>query len=96
MTTGIEWTPRGYRTFIKVDGFNDDMIVTPKDKIDVNTKPIIRGNRPASRHRTLTGAEKDPYFEYLDPTDTDTLLEQVAVSHVPLPLNIGTWGYLNT
>lgn len=24
--------------------------------------------------------------------DPDTLLEKIAVSHVPLPLNIGAWG----
>ena len=85
VTLGTEWTPRGYRTFITVDEFQD-RIVVPKDKIDVNVKPVS-GNR-AGNQRTLRGSEKDAYFEYLDPNDTDTLLEQVAVSHVPLPVNV--------
>ena len=92
VTLGTEWTPRGYRTFITVDEFQD-RIVVPKDKIDVNVKPVS-GNR-AGNQRTLRGSEKDAYFEYLDPNDTDTLLEQVAVSHVPLPVNVGTWGYMD-
>lgn len=92
VTLGTEWTPRGYRTFVKVDEFQD-MIVVPKDRIDVNVKPIV-GNT-VGWQRTLRGAEKDRYFEYVDPTDTDTLLEQVAVSHVPLPIDIGTWGWMN-
>ena len=95
VTTGVEWTPRGYRTFIKVDGFHDDMIVTPKDKIDVNVKPVS-GGQATGPHRTLTGIAKDAYFEYVDPADADTLLEQVAVSHVPLPINVGIWGYLDS
>ncbi len=53
----------------------------------------MSGNSPASRHRTLTGVAKDACCEYLDP---DSLLKQVAVSHVPRPLNFGGWGYLHS
>ena len=94
VTLGVEWTPGGYRNFVRVHEFQDDMILVPKDKIDVNVKPIS-GNGPG-RHRRLSGAAKDAYFDYVDPTDTDTLLEQVVVSHVPLPLNVGAWGWLNS
>ena len=94
VTRGIEWTPRGYRTFSKVDGIQDDMIVVPKDKIAVRINKVV-GNRPGPL-QTVTGTAKDTYFEYLDPDDTDSLLEQVAVSHVPLPMNFGTWGWLGS
>ena len=87
VTRGIEWTPRGYRTFVKVDGVHDDLIVVPKDKIEIQT------NLP---RRTLTGTARDEYFEYLDPEDTDTLLEQVAIAHVPLPIAMSVWGHLGT
>ena len=88
VTRGIEWTPRGYRTFVKVDGVHDDLIVVPKDKIEVQTNYPYR--------KTLTGTARDEYFEYLDPEDTDTLLEQVAIAHTPLPIALGVWGYLGT
>ena len=94
VTLGTEWTPSGYRTFVRVHEFMDDMIVVPKDRIDVNVRPVS-GNSPG-RTRRLSGAAKDAYFEYIDPDDPDTLLEKVVVSHVPLPLNVGAWGYLNS
>ena len=89
VTRGIEWTPAGYRTFVKVDGIQDDLTLVPKDKIEVQ---IVRNGNT----RTLTGAAKDRYFDYVDPDDTDTLLEQVAVSHVPHPISVNAWGYSNT
>ena len=92
VTRGIEWTPRGYRTFIKVDGIHDDMIVVPKERITVQTQRVA-GNRVVSGWRSVTGSAKDRYFEYVDPDDTDTILEQVVVSHVPLPLAFGAWGW---
>ena len=87
ITRGVEWTPRGYRTFIKVDGFQDEMIVVPKEKIDVEVQA------PGSDW-WLSGSAKDPYFEYVDPKDPDTILEQVAIAHAPLPINANVWGNL--
>ena len=90
VTRGIEWTPRGYRTFIKVDGLHDNLTVVPKDKIVVHTKPYRR------TVLVLTGAARDRYFEYVDPADINTLLEQVVVSHVPLPIHANAWGNTNS
>ena len=87
VTKGLEWTPGGYRTFTKVDGFQDSLTLVPKDKIQVQTQ-----NGPRV---TLTGSAKDRYFGYVDPDDTSTLLEQVAVSHMPVPLGLGVWGFLS-
>ena len=88
VTRGIEWTPRGYRTFVKVDGFHDDLTVLPKDKIAVQVKNDGR------TQSNLTGTARDAYFEYVDPEDTDTLLEQIAVAHAPLPIATSVWGWL--
>ena len=88
LTRGVEWTPGGYRTFIKVDGIHNSLTLVPKDKIQVQIK------NQAGTERTLTGSAKDRYFGYTDPTDPDTLLEQVAVSHMPLPIGLGVWGWL--
>ena len=93
VTLGTEWTPGGYRTFVKVDEFGGDLKVVPEDKLLVWTKPIADG-RPGDQ-QLLSGAARDPYLEYTDPDDPATLLEKVAVSHVPLPLNIGAWGHMN-
>ncbi|MCY3642882.1 MAG: hypothetical protein OXG41_04810 [Acidimicrobiaceae bacterium] len=94
VTRGFEWTPRGYRTFIKVDGIHDDMIVVPKSKIGVEVHHVEDGN-PGPRMR-VTGSAKDKYFELVDPADPNTLLEQIVVTHVPLPISIGTWGWLGS
>ncbi|MYA41302.1 MAG: hypothetical protein F4Z31_06085 [Gemmatimonadetes bacterium] len=88
VTKGIEWTPGGYRTFTKVDGFQNSLTLVPKDKIEIQNL-----NRAGNRV-TLTGAQRDRYFGYVDPDDTGTLLEQVAVSHMPLPISLGVWGKL--
>ena len=93
VTRGVEWTPRGYRTFIKVHGWHDDMFVLHKDKIAIETRP--RSGSGVGRARRVTGSARDRYFELVDPADPDTVLEQVAVSHVPAPVAFGAWGYLN-
>ena len=90
VTRGVEWTPGGYRTFIKVDGIQDSLSLVPKDKIEVEIE-----NPPGTR-QVLTGAQKDKYFGFVDPDDTSTLLEQVAVSHMPLPIAMSVWGWLGT
>ncbi|MCY3642883.1 MAG: hypothetical protein OXG41_04815 [Acidimicrobiaceae bacterium] len=92
ITRGIEWTPRGYRTFIKVDGIHDDFIVVRKEKIAIEAKPVWGTSVGGARR--VTGSARDRYFELVDPTDPDTVLEQVVVSHVPLPVNFGAWGWL--
>lgn len=104
VTRGIEWTPRGYRTYIKVDGFHSDgLTLVPKDKIEVETKKVIERNG-ALTARALTeeelselnsGEGKDRYFEYLDPGDTSTLMEQASIAHVPLPIAMSVWGFLD-
>ncbi|MXZ85142.1 MAG: hypothetical protein F4Z02_05745 [Acidimicrobiia bacterium] len=94
ITRGVEWTPRGYRTFIKVHGWHDEMFVLHKDKIVIENKPTT-ALAPGDRWYKVNGSARDQYFELVDPDDPDTVLEQVAVSHVPAPLAMGAWGYLN-
>ncbi len=99
ITRGLEWTPRGYRTFMKVEGMHDDFIVVPKNSSTVKYVPGKRdsqgrwryGNGPFRDYRRGT-ASHDQFFEYLDDTDEDSVLEQVAISHTPLDIRIGAWG----
>ncbi len=88
VTRGIEWTPRGYRTFIKVDGVHSDFTMVPKEKIYV-----ARGVDGGDAVR-VKGKPRDQFFEYLVPGDTGSLLEQVSIGHVPVPLNLNTWSYM--
>ena len=86
VTMGVEWTPRGYRTYVSWDGIQDDLTVWPANKIE------IWEHSPGGSERLLTGAARNRYFEYVDPDDTGTILEQVAVAHSPNPIGIGAFG----
>ncbi|MCY4663427.1 MAG: hypothetical protein OXC00_02035, partial [Acidimicrobiaceae bacterium] len=90
VTRGVEWTPRGYRTYIKFDGIHTGLTLVPKDKILIDVQTEQSGQLTRSR----LSAGTDRYFEYITPDDTGTLLEQVAVSHVPLPVSMSAWGWL--
>ena len=87
VTRGIEWTPRGYRTFIKVVGVHTDLTLVDAEFIYVQS--IAEGGV-----RTYVQA-RNPYFEYLTPGDPGTLLEKVAIGHIPLPIATSSWGYMD-
>jgi hypothetical protein len=90
VTRGLEWTPRGYRTYIWVHNRRYGMTgltLLPKDQIIVQQK--FHGVA-----LTLKTSSRDRFFEYLDPEDDSTLLEQVAVSHIPMPLNLNVWSWM--
>ena len=87
VTRGIEWTPRGYRTYIRVDGLLDKLTLVPKEKISVHQ--IQNG-----RAKGLVYPDKDGFFEYLVSGDASSMLEQVGVAHAPLPLHLNTWSYM--
>ena len=89
VTKGVEWTPRGYRTFIRWDGVQDDLTLWPEEYIDISGS--MSGNQAV-----VPEAERSRYFEYLKPGDTSTLLEQVAIGHTPNPISIGSFGITNT
>ena len=86
VTRGIEWTPRGYRYFIKIEGVHDDFVVARAANISVK-------RRFGNGNLAYEGAAADQFFEHLVEGDPDSVLEQVAVGHLPLPLNLNTWGW---
>ncbi len=87
VTSGVEWTPRGYRTFTKVDGYQDELTVWSEDKMEIYTIDS-RG-----RWVGFGGSQLDQFIEYTDPDDASTLLEQVGVAHTPNPLSFGSWAW---
>ena len=97
VTQGIEWTPRGYRTLIRVDDVHDDLTIVPKPKIEIQARDVNVSELGVvtfgSGLRTVTGTDRDRFFEYLVPGDDSSLLEQIGVSHVPMELDMSAWGY---
>ena len=89
VTRGLEWTPRGYRTYIWVHGIQDGLTLLPKDQINVQQRDILHNVTLSVKNR-----HRDRFFENLVPGDASTLLEQVAVSHVPMPIFLNVWGWL--
>ena len=87
VTRGMEWTPRGYRTYIWVHGLQSGLTLIPKDKIG------IRQFRDGDA-KTVTKRNKGPFFENLVPGDDSTLLEKAGIAHVPMPLHLNAWGYM--
>ena len=100
VTFGLEWTPGGYRSFQKIDGHDDSLAVRQKDKISVEYKPIsISSNGEitiSNRKQAYSGSDRDRYFTYLDPDDTDSLLELVAIAHRPMELIVRASGFASS
>ena len=84
---GIEWTPRGYRSFLKIEGFHDNLEVIRKANIDIRYFPVKSTNSDGTvtwnSHRSYSGTDRDSYFEFLNADDPDSVLEQVGISHIP-------------
>lgn len=84
VTKGVEWTPRGYRTFIKWDGLQDNLTLWPAQYIEIS-------GTVGGTVRVLPPAARSGYFECLKPNN-NTLLEQVGIAHTPNPIGIGSFG----
>ena len=93
VTRGIEWTPRGYRTFISVDGLLDELTLVPRDKIGFQQ---LRPNRAGrlDNVQIRNEDERNRFFENLVAGDDSTLIQKAGVAHVPLPLNLNTWSFM--
>ena len=87
VTRGVEWTPRGYRTYIWVHGLQEGLTLMPKDKIGIFQ---FRDDDV----RAVTSSKKSQFFENLVRGDASTLLEQAGIAHVPMPLYLTTWGFM--
>ena len=97
---GLEWTPRGYRRFLKIQSVHHSRFdVVSKDNIRVQIREIVLFESTpddpvfSDTWGTYYGTNHSAWFEYLDPGDSDSILEQVGVAHVPLDLQIVGWGF---
>ena len=88
VTKGLEWTPRGYRTFYRVHELHDELKVLRKDHIDIQRKSVVGGACPG---RWTNVSPKDDFFEFADADDPDTVIEKVGVGHMPAPFRFFIW-----
>ena len=88
ITRGIEWTPRGYRSFYRVDGGHDSLAVVAMDKISIEHWPSTVSTDGqvsfSSTRQTLGGSQRGGFFEFQTDGDSDSILEQLGISHIPL------------
>ena len=97
MIMGIEWTPRGYRSFLKIEGFHDNLEVIRKKHIDIRHY-LVKSTNPDGTviwdkaQASYSGTDRDSYFEFLNADDPDSVLEQVGISHIPAPIRFSVSG----
>ncbi len=96
ITRGIEWTPRGYRTFFKVDGVHDSLAVVPMGNISIGSWPSSVSTDGqvsfSSSERLFTGNQREQFFEFLTDGDSDSILEKIGISHIPLEFELHAHG----
>ena len=95
VTKGLEWTPRGYRILVQVKDLHDDFIVVSKESTPVQRRRARSSTTPTgfNSHVTrYTGTARDPFFEFLEPGDPESVLMQFAIAHSPLSVHFGAWG----
>ncbi len=85
ITLGLEWTPRGYRHSWQIDEVGPSFSAVRAPSIEV-----AEYSRFGNRYQ-LHGSARDKYFEHLVHDDEDSVLERIAIAHVPLPLDLGSW-----
>ena len=100
ITSGVEWTPRGYQHYIWVDGADESLTRFPKNLSQIRYRSVSRGSDANGRPTIgfggwddLSANEHGELFEQLDPDDTDFFLEQAGISHMPLSFTFGAFGW---
>ena len=93
---GVEWTPRGYRTFVKVDGQHDDFLVLPARNIQLDRRPASEDAGGGVRFggwQSFAPEARREFFEYLRENDAASILEQFGIAHMPADFELTAWGY---
>ena len=94
VTKGLEWTPRGYRMLVKVEGLHDDFIVISKGNTRLHRRRATSVTAPVTYTAgavRYTGTDRDPFFEFLEPEDADSVLTRFTIGHMPLRVDFGSW-----
>ena len=96
VTKGLEWTPRGYLAYVKVDGVHDELQRFPLSLTRFYTMTPDDTSSFIYQEDDLVeflGEDRNRFIETY-PTDDGTIdLEQLGVMHVPMPLWFHVWGW---
>ena len=95
VTIGVEWTPRGYREFYRVDGLHEELQLIPESSVLLVDRVPCRRTRGYCS-RWITGVAHDRRHELLDDGDPDSHVRQWAIPHRALGLTIGAWAARTT
>jgi len=91
LTSGFEWTPRGYSTFGKLRGSSSNFVKVPEKRV------LTRYKRKTSDGfgfwRDFSWGQRRQLFEELEPGNPETMLEQIAIAHIPANVDFVAWGY---
>ncbi len=94
VTKGLEWTPRGYRLLVKVEGLHDDFVVVRAEGTVLRKRAVANGRDPVEYWQgttKYTGGGRSRFFDYLEEDDPDSVLMQFAIGHGPLDVSLGAW-----
>ena len=92
VTRGVEWTPKGFIHYFKVE--DDPNYGTTLTAFKISDSEASYGTAFAYGFY-VCGTDRDHYFQPLDPDSSaadPVALAQAGVSHVPLPLSMVTHG----
>ena len=96
VTKGLEWTPRGYLAFVKIDGVHDELMRFPMSLTRFFTMTPNENSSILFQEDDLVeflGDDRNRFIETY-PTHNGTIdLEQLGVMHVPMPLWFHVWGW---
>ncbi|WP_419945265.1 hypothetical protein [Candidatus Poriferisodalis sp.] len=81
MTIGVEWTPRGFLAYHKVDDFHNDFVRFSPNQTEIEFNHIGGRGRDWASDST---ADRNDFFEtFTNEENVDLILEQVGISHAP-------------
>ena len=94
-TLGLEWTPRGYLNWLKIDGLHDDFILLDRRKTSLRYRRWISSDRTFGNrwyHLDLVAGLREAWGTW---TVGGRRLEvrAWALAHVPANLSMVAWGY---
>ncbi len=103
VTKGVEWTPRGYLTYVKVDGLHDNFIPYPSNQVRVQYRAVeYSSEAPENRYvdkdfiteiSPWRTTDESGFSEAFSAPGGSVTLEQVGIGHVPAWLRLSTLGW---
>ena len=93
-TLGLEWTPRGYRSWLKVDGVHDGFVLMEEEVSSLSFRRWDPIDRVFSNFWSrLNRRQKAAVFDRWTDGERSSRIEGFAVAHVPADVGMAAWGH---